>query len=101
MSDLTDLAASLIKGDPDETVPLEVIAAMADAAIIDGWRPPNPRHPHSGPMTEGGHWWVDIPLPQAPHPWDKITICKYCGWVLAFLQGAWPVKCAGEWESHA
>lgn len=43
MSDLDDLVAALIKGDPNETVPLNTVTAMAQAAINDGWQPPQKR----------------------------------------------------------
>jgi hypothetical protein len=39
MSDVDDLVAAMVKGDPGETVPLDVVTAMAEAALIAGWRP--------------------------------------------------------------
>lgn len=38
MSDVDDLVAAMIKGDPGETVPLEIVTAMAQAAWNDWWR---------------------------------------------------------------
>lgn len=38
MSDIDDLVAAMVKGDPDETVSTEVVTAMAKAAWDDWWR---------------------------------------------------------------
>jgi hypothetical protein len=39
VSDVDDLVAALIKGDPTETVPLEIVTAMARSAIRAFWIP--------------------------------------------------------------
>ncbi len=48
MSDVDDLVAALIKGDSAETVPLDVVTAMAAAAIQAHWIP----CPHTNWVTE-------------------------------------------------
>jgi hypothetical protein len=39
MSDVDDLVAALIKGDPDETVPTPTLTKMAQWAIWEHWIP--------------------------------------------------------------
>jgi hypothetical protein len=59
MSDLDDLVAALIKGDPSETVPLEIVTAMAQAAINTGWQP---------------HYWI------CKHEWQPTNHGWYICW---------------------
>jgi hypothetical protein len=39
VSDVDDLVAALIKGDPGETVPLDIVTAMAKSALRHHWIP--------------------------------------------------------------
>jgi hypothetical protein len=48
VSDLDDLVAALVQGDPAETVPTDIVTAMAVAAMEAHWIP----CPHSDFTTE-------------------------------------------------
>jgi uncharacterized paraquat-inducible protein A len=48
MSDVDDLVAAMVKGDPGETVPLDIVTAMAEAALRAHWIP----CPHTDWITE-------------------------------------------------
>jgi hypothetical protein len=39
MTDLDDLVAAMVKGDPQETVPLDIVTAMANAVLRAHWIP--------------------------------------------------------------
>jgi len=48
MSDLDDLVAAMVLGDPNETVPTDVVTAMAQAVLNARWIP----CPHDDWITE-------------------------------------------------
>jgi hypothetical protein len=78
---------------------------IADAILTAGWTPRAPNHPHVGPMTAGGHWWVDVQLPDDREVIlcnrevilcnREVILCKYCGTVLT--GGRIPETCPREW----
>lgn len=63
---IDDLVKALCKGDPNELVPLDVVTAMATAAIQAHWI----ECPHADSVTETNHY-------------GSKTSCQRCGVTLA------------------
>jgi hypothetical protein len=90
VSDVDDLVAALIRGDPGETVPLDIVTAMANAALAAGWEnlasewirgEPAPNDPHVKQLREEFGNTATIWGRTGDDAWTTIVgLFYHCGW---------------------